>query len=299
MQNAFNRSADSTNYLTGTIFLRVPVFIGFIFFTNFILSPALAMSGKQAICSYDLLLGGDDVGDITATRMKGQNNTMSVQSSMAITVSGWFGSYNLSSSGEVLVDSTGIMQFDHTITEEGKTYHLVGERRNKELWCSAREVLSRQEQEDAAVVDIAASTAVSMIPYAGEALGIVSLFGEVTEGQGELRIPGNLFDTSATMLENYLLKNTEKMHNRTVRILDSTELSIETIRVDNAGQEQVAAAGQSFRCHVFRITTSEGQSTSWVAEDSMGAFLVKESGKDEDGAYEIRLKKYTISETAE
>lgn len=296
MQNDSNQSHTISYNLRGNRLLWSPFVVGLFFFTQCLLSSALAMAGDQVVSSYDLLMEGDDVGDITVTRTRGPDDTISVQTSLGIKLSGWFWSFELSSTGEVIVDSAGILEFDHRITVAGESYHLVGERHNKELWCSAREVLTRQEQEDAAVVDLAASTVVSMIPYAGEALGIISLFGDGSDGQGELRIPDDLYDTTATGFEDYLLKNRGDMRNRTVRILDTTDFSIETLRVDEAGQESITAAGQSFLCHIFHITTSEGSSTSWVAKDSMGAFLVKEDGEDEDGDNEVRLKSYTFAE---
>ena len=268
---------------------------GFIALTHYLLNPVMAMADSHVSYGYDLVLNGDDVGDLSTTRKRiFDDETLFVLTSFTFSLSGWFGNYNLTSSGELTVDRLGILKFDNTITEDNQTYRLFGERHNKELWCNVKEVRTQKEQEDAAVVNIAASVAATVIPYAGEALSIISLLDNDNGGQGEFRIPMTLFDTSATMLSAFLVDNKGSMTNRSVRILDTTDLSIETVKVVTRGQEQITFAGQTFLCHVFDIKTSEGQSTYWIAEDLLGPFLVKESGKDTDGNYEIILNEYII-----
>jgi hypothetical protein len=43
---------------------------------------------------------------------------------------------------------------------------------------------------------------------------------------------------------------------------------------------------------VFNATNPNGKSIYRLAEDELGAFIVKDSGKDDDGPNEIILKQY-------
>ncbi len=268
--------------------------------SQYFLNHSIAMAGSHVSYGYDLILNGNDVGDLSTTRKQDLNDeTLLVQTSFTLKLAGWFGNYDLTSSGEVIVDRMGILKFDNIITEDGQTFRLVGERHNEELWCSAKEVFTQKEQEDVAVVDLAVSVATTVIPYAGGSLSVVSLLDNKNSGRGELRIPMTLFDTSATILSTFLVENKDSMTNRSVRILDTTDLSIETVEVNKKGQEQITVAEQTFKCHVFDVKTSEGQSVYWIAEDLLDPFLVKETGKDTDGDYEVRLKEYIIHEGIE
>ena len=107
-----------------------------------------------------------------------------------------------------------------------------------------------------------------------------------------LRIAIDAFDTTVGQLPAFLLKNTLGYRNKQLRVLDVTELRVDPYVFDDDGRERVSAAGRSFECRVFKAKTPGGHSTWWIAEDAMGAFTVKEVGKDKDGPYEFILRKY-------
>jgi len=103
-------------------------------------------------------------------------------------------------------------------------------------------------------------------------------------------IPSNRFDGTFTEIP-FLL---DEKKARRLRLLDMETLQISTVMLYSVGQEKIRAAGQTFDCQVMEIQTQLGKARYWVSKDTNGLFLVKETGVDEDGLYEILLKKYHL-----
>lgn len=205
----------------------------------------------------------------------------------------------MTSTGEIVADKQGLLSFDHKISENNKKWRIFGERHDQELWCSARNVLTMKEKGEEDVVNLSTMVATQTIPYAGEALTVFGLLAGNGDSEGEFRIPLNSFDIALCRLPSVLQLEPNGMKNRKVRILDTTELEIKTYIIEEATPEQIEIAGQVFRCRGFNITKPQGKSTYWLAEDALGAFIVKESGKDGDGPYKIILTKYIIKNKEE
>lgn len=79
---------------------------------------------------------------------------------------------------------------------------------------------------------------------------------------------------------------------KSLRILDLDEIAIDKVAVKNVGQETIAVEATSFVCRVIEFKGKKERGRRWVAEDSLGFFLVKEMGTSRDGLYAIVLTAY-------
>ncbi len=245
----------------------------FIVLTGLYLQPAMSEEGTSVTLVYDLLLDGDDAGDVTTSRAVLSDGILRIRTTTECKLSGWWGDWSLASSEEVLVDDVGVRRFDHEITEDDKTWLITGERHNHALWISAREILTKKEEEDA-----------------GGDMTPVSLLKDGRDGQGSARLPLEEFDVSATELPLFLLKNKDALKKKKVRVLDTAEMEIRPCIIEGIGRETITLAARGFSCHKFSVKTDDGRTTYWIARDDLGAFMVKEEGKDKDGSHVVILK---------
>ncbi len=266
--------------------------IGILVSLSAAISPVWAGKGIRVTCVYDFIIDNKDAGNITFVRMQKTDGALVFKFDSEIKVAGWWGSWHVKASGNAVVDKKSLVNFDHKITEDGKIWRISGERHQNDLWCSVREVLSEKEREDSAVVNLAVSVAASAIPYAGTAMAVINLLGDGQKSQGDLRIPMDLFETTATELSSFLLKNindleADSLKKGTFRILDTTELVIRPGVFSRTGMEIIVASKQQFSCQTFSASFENEKSIYWIAQDNLGGFTVKEKGKDKDGAYEF------------
>ncbi len=258
------------------------------------LPPALADGITQITCVYDILVDNKKAGEMTLVRRPADKGGLCLELDSKIEITGWWGSWHLKSSQQVLTDQRGLLEFDHKITEDGKKWRISGDRHKDSLWCSARQVLTDQEKEDNALVGLAASAATNAIPYAGTALAAVNLLKGGEKGQGDVKIFTTLFDTTAIELPLFLVKNNDSLGNKSVQVLDTTELEIQTLAIQKKGMETLELAGKKFSCQTFAADSKDRKSVQWIFQDGLGGVLAKEKGKDKDGPYEIRLKSHEI-----
>jgi hypothetical protein len=194
------------------------------------LIAAEKMTGRVA-WTYDLLSEGKDIGDITITRVSGIDANepfVRIEESCAVKVSGFWGHWEMTSTGKIIVDKQGLLSFDHKISENNKKWRISGERHDQDLWCSARKVLTKNEKDKEDMVNVSTMVAAQTIPYAGETLTVLGLLAGNEDSEGELQIPLNSFDTALCQLPTVLLLEPNGLKNKKVRILDTNELEIKT-----------------------------------------------------------------------
>ncbi len=244
---------------------------------------------------YDLVAGGYDIGDISVTRTRqadGENSVFTVVENLSIKLPSAMEKWEMNLAGKTAINDDGIVSFDYKIKENQQNWRIFGERHGLELWCAARKLLTPKERDEEDLATLLSIAITNTVPYAGDALTVASLLDPDNGGEGEVRIPLNTFDTTTTQLASFLMNKPKGLQKETFKVLNTAELTIETLTFEEVKQEQLELSGQTFNSRVFKATKAKGESTYWLAEDDLGAFLVKESGKDKDGPYEIILKKY-------
>lgn len=266
------------------------------------LSAPLVADENKAISTYsidtvyDLISDGDDIGDISSIRSQlGDPGCCLylVEDTVSLKASGFWGPWELTIIGKTVIDKEGILGFDYKIKEDDNSLRVFGDRHDRELWCNGQQVWTKKDEEDTVV--ISSMVIADTLPCAEETLKVIGMLSENGNNKGEIRISLESFDTASSQLPSILMRKPQGLGKGKVRLLDTSELKIETHKYEEVDQEQIEIAKKTFKCRVFSIARPKGKSTSWIAEDELGAFVVKESGKDEDGPYELILKQYKIT----
>ncbi len=246
---------------------------------------------------YDLILDGDDIGDISITRMRhddGENSLYTREENISSKVSSSLGVWEMKLAGKTVVNNNSIVSFDYKVTENKQNWRIFGERHDSELWCAARRILTKNEKDEEDILAISFMVAAETVPYVGEAFTALELLIADDDREGEIRIPLSSFDTTSSQLASFLMSKPNGFKKEKIKVLNTAELKIETVKFEEMSQEKFELSGQNFTCRVFKSTKSKGGAIYWIAEGELGAFLVKESGNDDDGPYEVILKN-TIS----
>ncbi|MCG8549686.1 MAG: hypothetical protein MI799_04705 [Desulfobacterales bacterium] len=252
---------------------------------------AAAMQIHSITCKYDLRLKDKKIGETVMIRSRPKASAadlIQVKTVTNIAVKGFWGTWTLEQKSVVEQNPSGIVSFDHKIIEGKKKWHLFGRQFDQALWCSARNVLTKKELDEKQVVDLGAFVAARTIPYADIAFMTIDLLSDSDDEQGDVSVPLDRFDTTCSTLPDCLAKLPPKKQ-KTIRILDTSELKITTADIAVKRDEQITLAKKTFSSRVFDIKTKESRSTCWISQDGLGAFIVREQGKDKDGPFEYIL----------
>jgi len=203
---------------------------------------------QRTVRSYDIIADGEDVGDLTVTRRRGQNQTdLIILSNTKVMLSGFMWSWNMSLDSRYEFSEGVIKSFDHKLVEDGKTSRVSG--------------------------------------------GRLGDFIQTKNGKnGFVTIDTASFDATLEGVVNYVMNSSSVALGTEIQMLDTVELTIRPYTVMGLDQQAMTIGGIEYACRLVKMKTPEGYSTYLLAEDDLGAFLVKESGADEDGPYEIRMK---------
>jgi hypothetical protein len=244
---------------------------------------------------YDLTSNGADIGDISIIRSQQGDpggRLYLVEESVSAKVSGFWGLWEMTSIGSTVIDDKGLLGFDYKVKENDKNWHIFGDRHDQELWCSVRKVLTKKEKDEEDVAAVSSMVISHTVPYSGEILTVIGMLSDNDDNEGELRISLDSFEIAYWQLPSFLMKKPKGLGKGKVRLLDASELKIETYKFEEMEQELIETAKRTFKCRVYSITNPKGKSRYWLTEDELGAFIVKEYGRDDDGPYEILLKQY-------
>ena len=279
-------------------FTLVLFLVAFLCFVSGTRGYAASVKPERIICKYVMLLEGEKIGETVVSRRPSSDSepdSLRTETMMTLQAKGFWGTWKLDARSMVEHDNSGVIDFDHKITEDKNRWHLFGKQYKQALWCSARKVQTEKEMKDDEAIDLAKYIIAQAVPYAGETLMVLDLLGGDNDEQGDVSVPLDRFDTTLSELPAYLIRLPEKKKTR-FRILDTSELEISSVSVIQKGSEQFALAGRTFACRVFHVKAKKSQSTYWIAEDSLGAFVAREQGEDSDGEYEIILQEIEFKE---
>nr|WP_319393943.1 hypothetical protein [uncultured Desulfobacter sp.] len=261
-----------------------------------ILGSSLAAAGQlQSItCKYNLKLKDEKIGEVVMTRSpskKSEVDLIQIETVTSVKVKGFWGTWALEEKSVVEKNHAGVVSFDHRIIENKEKWHLFGKQFDQALWCSARKVMTKKELDQKEVVDLAAFVAAQTVPYADKAFLVMDLLSGSDDEQGDISVPLDRFDTTATTLPCCLVKLPPQKQT-TLRILDTSGLQITTAAVTAGKDQQVTLANTQFYCRSFDVKTKQSRSTYLIAQDCLGTFTVREQGEDENGPFEYMLTEY-------
>jgi len=115
----------------------------------------------------------------------------------------------------------------------------------------------------------------------------VSLFS--AEGDASEPIPSDEFDLTEAELPQLIASNRAGKF----RILNTEELEINAFDLRQEGLVPLLIGDSRFEAQVANVTGKDTSARYWIATDSLGPFIVKIEGQDQDGAYTIRLIQHT------
>jgi hypothetical protein len=275
----------------------VAVLVGFAMFLS--VSSAETLPHHKIECHYSITMVGDEVGKASISRTSSQqaeSSTLRIEETSQLQFSGFWGDWKLSMASVTEFSRDGIRSFDHKTVDSDEKFHIRGELRNGELWCSVYQVLSAQEnnnQKQEALLkgagQRAASEAIPDLDTEGPGVG---MRGGGEEQDEDLRIPLKDFDATIRGLPFYLQRHNYQLRKNEIRLLDTEQLEVERYSIKLLGEERINLGGQIFLCRVVLLISPNSEISYWIAEDKIGPFLVKESNKDDEGTYEILLKEY-------
>ena len=262
-------------------------------------SYAETLSFQAVESHYAIFIDGDEAGEAAQRRVTGlspEPSTLRIDESSQFHFDGDWGEIRLSNVSAFNLTPDGLKSFDHKLAENDANFRIRGEQLNGGLWCSAYQVMTKQEKkqqtEDEMLTDVGVQAVTKAVPYLGTALQLVSLLGAGEEKEGELQIPLQDFDAALREFPLFFQRQNYRIPANQLRLLDTETLEINRYSAEYLGEEELNAAGQIFHCHVVSLKTKKREMTYWIAEDELSAFIVKERGKDDGVAYEIVLESY-------
>lgn len=104
------------------------------------------------------------------------------------------------------------------------------------------------------------------------------------------------FDTTFAGLVPYLAKKDFPKGKMTLRILDTGAGEIVDAKIEISDTDKLRRNGRSFECIKVRYKSEGVKATLWIAEDSMGPFVVKDVSSSEIGRVVQDLTHYTLSD---
>ncbi|MCG8382219.1 MAG: hypothetical protein MJA28_08390 [Gammaproteobacteria bacterium] len=257
------------------------------------INPVMAAPEQGIVLNYEVFSDKQKIGDIHkehAFVMNSEDRYEQVTISTQVRASGWWGSWSLDTESRYVFSGLDVLRFGHKITEDGKKFHVVGEKLEDRLWASASEVKTQQLIDDDAFFNLALAITNKAPSPGGEALIGEGLLGDGAKAQKEIRIPMKSFVSTVEKLPSLARTHGYRLSGIKVEFLDSGELEIVSYVLNSVEQETLSIDGHEYDCYVIEAKTPEGEAKYWIAEVQGEVFLVRETGHDSDGPYEIVLR---------
>jgi hypothetical protein len=240
---------------------------------------------------YDILSEGQVIGDLKISRtFSADNHEENIAMVSKIHISGWWGEASIRTQSLMLFRSLKPVNFDHKVTQDGKSFYIRGEQQDQDIWASAIEVKTQKQMSDEEFTGTALSILSEFVPPVGVALSIGSALDEGDKREKGHKIPLSAFDLTPETLPRFAQENGYHFSNDKFSVLESNELTIEPYILNTEGEEVLFLNENKLVCHKIAIQKPKGHSIYWIAEQDGIAFLVKEKGEDDDGPYKIMLK---------
>lgn len=233
------------------------VLTAFIVLTLCITTAAIAFAaGSQldsTVRTYDIISDNEDIGDFTVTRKRGANpEEVGIHSKTKIALSGFLWSYSLTMDSRYEFKGAVLQAFDHTIIEDGNKSTIKGKQGRDLIKATIKEADATKPQ--------------------------------------TAEIDSRSYDATLEGFPRYAIKALPVKPGTEIKLLDTVEFTIVPYTMLSHEEGSVTILKKQYDCNIFKLKTPEGESTYWIAQDDLGPFLVKESGKDQDGPYEVLMR---------
>ncbi len=268
----------------------------------------LAAGGERALASenqfrelkYDILSDGKDIGD-TISRLSSSGDDSKAEHSMAeystIKVSGWWGSIDISSvlvetyrGNNALLTSISNTQDDNTV------YRVRIDSVQNAITSSFREIKKLNETEKEQMAEIAAAIVDAAAPEMATVLSRSrNLFASRKDAQNIVRFKTADYHTTENNLAFYLQQLPGKLNGGELNLLDTEDLVIRRVKLEDLGQEVVLVGDhpvQTLHVKISEVKKSPYKPAHiWIAQgESSLPYTVRYIEEDEDGETEVVLR---------
>lgn len=121
-------------------------------------------------------------------------------------------------------------------------------------------------------------------------IGGQTLQGDSAKGS----VPVDAYDAILDGLPLYLKKNGWKLPDGRVRLLDLTAETVSEGAVTMQGEASVNVGDKDFMCRKVTVKTKESDVVLWIAEDSLGPFVVREESRSDSETVIRTVKAYVL-----
>jgi hypothetical protein len=233
---------------------------------------------------YVIEADGEVIGTVDMRRSsRGEGyDELQVETQLSLGIGSAEGVDEVTGDSIVRIGPNGIIRFDHRWRQNDLRYRIAGEKVHGGLWVSAQHVKTPKQHEDKNFTDGAIQLMTNAVPHLGL---VVSLF---SEGDTSEPIPSGEFDLTEAELPQFIAAG----RTGEFRVLNTEELDIDTIDLRQEGLEILLIGDSRFETQLASVTSKNTSARYWIANDSLGPFVVKVEGLDKEDAYTVRLSQH-------
>ncbi len=273
-----------TNYL----------FLGLCIMTTLQYNSAIAEEGDFLTLNYDIISEGESLGDMTLKLSRHKEGYLLVEQSQ-INISGWWWSVDIATVlSEQFQKGGRLVKADSKTVIDGGAYWTRMSAHADTLSGEYIEInrMNSDESKKFSHLSFAitgkSSNNVEEVILLSEAM----LSSRNKKPDYRTTVSADAFDTTFNHLPFFIQKNGERPLPATINILDTEDLEIASATVNDLGMESIFLGNK--KVQLRHITLSDGKyrpSHLWIKIDAGTLpYVVRHTGEDEDGEFEILLK---------
>ena len=252
---------------------------------------------SSSTLTYDVFSKDKDVGDVTLQLLKTPTGHKLIEQSH-IKASGWWWNLDLTTVlSEEFDKDQGLIHGDGKTFDEGTAYWTQIKKLDNAYQAQYVHIEKVTPEEEKQFKNLSFSVAGKTNSDINEALTLSkSIFADRQEAEQSTQFPVNAFDTTWNNLPFFVQKNVNKPLPETINIMDSENLEIMTAKVKDLGNASITIDDQNFETRHIQLSYGRFKpSLIWIymgVNDQTSAlpFVVRHTGEDEDGPFEIILK---------
>ena len=270
-------------------------------FTSFVIFILLMMQStftqadenRSMLLTYDILSQGKDIGDLT-TRISQQGNRHVIIEWSHIKASGWLWKIDIVTIlSEEFENGNKLTNSDGKTFEEGSAHWTKIGSQEKDILMQYLEIPKPGPREEKQIARLSLEAEANTSSNTEDILSLSgSIFMNIVEGVQEFSVSRKSFDTTWNNLPFYIQRKSDSSMPLELKILDTENLEIGKFTVKDVGRETLMLAKEPITVrHLTFSNRKTGTSHIWINTDSgVLPHVVRHTGKDEDGAFEIVLK---------
>ena len=254
---------------------------------------AHATENRSMLLTYDILSQGKDVGDVT-TRISQQENRHVIIERSHIKASGWLWKIDIVTVlSEEFENGNELTNADGKTFEEGSAHWTKIKSQGKDFLMQYIKIPKPGPLEEKQFSRLSFEADAKTSSNTEDILSLSeSIFVNTVERAEEYLVSKKSFDTTWNNLPFYIQQRSDSSIPQELKILDTENLETGRFAVKDVGTETLMLGNEPITVrHLTFFNHKTDTSHIWVNADSdVLPYVVRHTGKDEDGVFEIVLK---------